>query len=404
MTSTPLPFPPAVVMGLSPTGLHVVRSLAKAGAEVVGVAEGRQAGAASRYLSGVIQQTDDDSLLQALLEQAARWDRGAGSLPVLIPSSDQHVEFIVRHHKTLAQAYAFQHSFADGTAARIMAKDSFAKLCTTAAVAQPQMAEATRQSLTDSPPDLPFPWMVKPAQIHRIKSAMRGRKGWTIRDRSELSAAIDDMPPGIGTVLVQEIVPGPESNIVLACMHMAQDGSPRQVFTARKLRQFPPGFGSASLVQSTPEPEAADIAARLLSQIGYRGIAAAEFKRDPVSGTLKIIEINVRPSLWFSISEDAGRPVVLDSYRALAGLGELPQHPQTDGIRWRYAAKDLASAAFYRARPGFVLPAPDTSAVGPAIKTVYPVFDVADPRPSLADTANFLQKAVGRFVSRGSKE
>ena len=42
--------PPAVVMGLSPTGLYAVRELGRAGITVTGVASGWQAGHASRYL------------------------------------------------------------------------------------------------------------------------------------------------------------------------------------------------------------------------------------------------------------------------------------------------------------------------------------------------------------------
>lgn len=46
--------PPAIVMGLSPTGLHVVRTLGRAGVHVTGVADGSQAGGTSRYCRRVI--------------------------------------------------------------------------------------------------------------------------------------------------------------------------------------------------------------------------------------------------------------------------------------------------------------------------------------------------------------
>ena len=396
---------PAIVLGLSPTGLHIVRAIAATGAEVVGVAEGLQAGRASRALAGIIDDTGDDAaLLDNLLAQAAAWRSREMPRAVLIPSSDRHVEFIAAHSARLAEHFAFQPSYSDGLALKIMAKDSFAELCRDAGIATPQTVEATRESLSKAPPTLPFPWMIKPAEIHRIKGEMSGQKGWTVRDRAELARVVGLIPDHAGTLLVQEIVPGPESEIALTCCYVDVDGNFRQMFTARKLRQFPPGFGSASLVQSCPDDEAEHLTRKLLSHIGYRGIAAAEFKRDPASGILKIIEVNVRPSLWFSLSQEAGRPVVEEAYRAMAGLPPLTQAPQKNGVRWRYGLKDMYSAAFYKAKSDFILPAPALDAVGPARRIVSPVFSASDIGPSLAEARNFLQKATSRAFRRGSKD
>lgn len=119
---------------------------------------------------------------------------------------------------------------------------------------------------------------------------------------------------------------------------------------------------------------------------------------------LKIIEVNVRPSLWFSVSQEAGRPVVEEAYRAMAGLPPLTQSAQENGVRWKYGLKDMYSAAFYWMKSGFILPAPALDAVGPARRTVSPVLSAADMGPSLAEARNFLQKATSRAFRRGSKD
>lgn len=397
--------PAAVVMGLSPTGLHVARSLRAQGASVIGVADGLQAGNASNSIAQLIRDDGDAGRLLSALMKFAEAEAAKGfAKPVLVPSSDSYVEFVIAHHEQLAGCFAFQASYRDGLAARIMAKDSFAALCAEAGLAMPQSAERTRTSLLENPPAIPFPWMVKPAEIHRIKEAMAGSKGWIVRSAEELRSTADQIPEDAGVLVVQEIIPGPESEIVVTCCHASESGEIEQLFAARKLRQFPPGFGSASLVQSASEPEAEALTRTLLQSIGYRGIAAAEFKREPRSGELKIIEVNVRPSLWFSLSEAASRPVVAQAYRAMADLPALGEDAQQNGVRWRYALKDTASAAFYRKARDFVLPAPDLNAVGAASSTVFPVFAVSDPRPAIAEGINFLQKATRRVLSRGKRK
>ena len=392
--------PAAIVVGLSPTGLHCVRTLARAGVRVIGVAEGRQAGMASRYLSELIVDSGEEGLLTDLLALASRIAAQGGARAILIPSSDQHVEFISRNAATLAEHFVFQPSYRDGLAQQIMAKDSFYRLCDTHGIRYPALRETDKQGLPSLVGAMAFPWMVKPAEIHRIKAQMRGEKGWILRNEQDLSDTLEAIPDGAGTLLVQEIVPGPESAITLCCAYFDGTGAARQMFSARKLRQYPPGFGSASLVQSEPCTDSIGLTKKLLGAIGYRGIAASEFKRHPDTGQLFIIEVNVRPSLWFSISEAAGRPVVLEAYRAMAGLPALEEHAQQRGVRWHYGLKDIISRLFYRRNPGFILPAPDIEAAGPANRTTRAVFARDDWKPALAEIVFLLQKALTRLTAR----
>jgi len=385
--------PPAVVMGLSPTGLHVVRTLGRRGVHVTGVADGAQSGAASRYCKQVIFGSDPAEKLDKL---CAAFPVG-GPKPILIPTSDQDIDLVIEHADRLSRHFRFQDSYADGLAARIMDKQSFYCLCDDHGVAYPRLWSGTTEQIADLGDTITYPCMIKPALIQLIKDKMKGQKGWIARDARDYSEHVARIPKGAGTLLVQEIVPGPESNITLWCGYLDEQGA-RTGFTARKLRQFPPGFGSASLVQSHPEQESAKIAERLLIALGYRGIAAAEFKTDPSTGQLKIIEINTRPSLWFSVTDPAGVPVVIQAYRALAGLSPLPDADQINGVRWKYGPKDLYSSLFYRLKSDFILPTPQIEAAGPAHIRTHAVFAWDDPKPALTELGNFARKAVRRLI------
>lgn len=384
--------PPAVVMGLSPTGLHVVRALGRAGVAVTGLGEPSQTGAVSRYCQRVISGSTPAEKLELLCRAFPQ----TGEKAVLIPTSDQDIDLIIDNADRLSRQFRFQDSYADGLARQIMDKERFYDLCAAQNVAFPRLWSASKEQLPALVSQITFPCMIKPALIQLVKTQMKGRKGWIAQDATGFLAQLDLIPRDAGTLLVQEIVPGPESNITLWCGYLTGQ-EVLQEFTARKLRQYPPGFGSASLVQSQSQPETAQISRRLLTALGYKGLAAAEFKIDPKTGDLKIIEVNTRASLWFSVTERAGRPIVLQAYRHLAGLSALPETPQRDGVRWIYATKDLYSSLFYRVRR-FVLPAPNTKTSGPAYARTYAVFALDDPMPAVAELLNYARKVLLRLI------
>lgn len=389
--------PPAIVFGLSPTGLYAIRELGRAGIPVYAVGDTVAAAAASKYVIDTLIASDP----QARLDWLFATFPADGPKPVLIATSDQDVDFIIAHGDVLADRFVIQGSYLDGLAGRIMTKESFYALCETHGVAYPGLWEADATELAGLRDQIAYPCMIKPSRIHDIKAEMAGRKGWIVRDAAEFDATLPDIPAHGGVMLVQEIVPGPESNITLFCGYFDGHGGVEQAFTCRKLRQYPPGFGSASLVQSHDEPDTRQIAESFLTALGYQGIAGVEFKRDPATGQLKIIEINVRPSLWFSVSTEAGRRATLAAYHHLAGTGiRLPERPQVQAVRWRYGMKDLYSALFYRRKRDFILPAPDTETCGPATQRVGAVFTRDDPRPMTAELTNLVRKLMQRVTKR----
>ena len=106
---------PAIVLGLSPTGLYAVRELGRAGIPVLGVAAQDQAGAWSRHLTHSdrkIIAADPSRRLAQLLALADRHPER----PVLIPCSDQDIAFVTEHADTLKTGFRFQQYYMNGSA------------------------------------------------------------------------------------------------------------------------------------------------------------------------------------------------------------------------------------------------------------------------------------------------
>ncbi|MHA7887792.1 carboxylate--amine ligase [Roseicyclus sp.] len=383
-----------IVLGLSPTGLYAVREAARAGYSVLGVGEPGAPGLWSRHLAGRIAAASAEARVDAILARVAG---NRGSKPVLIVTSDQDLEAVIARADALAGHVHLQGAYADGLAGQIMDKDRFYRLCAVQSVAYPSLWAAAVKDADRYRDRIVYPVMIKPARIQDVKHLMAGRKGWIVRNLAEFDSVLSEIPREAGTLLMQEIVPGPENNITLWCGYLDARGQVRQRFTARKLRQYPAGFGSASLVQSETCPETAETAERLLCALGYRGIAAAEFKRHPVTGELKIIEVNPRPSLWFSVATKSGVPLVETAISEARGVPLPPAAAQRDGVLWRYTAKDLAAKLFYARNRAFVLPAPDLSAMAPVTSRADVTWAWDDPAPGLGELVSFAGKLNGRL-------
>ena len=96
---------PALVLGLLPAGLALVRSLGRAGIPVYGaVLRGNEFGLRSRFLkerciaTGSGERTRDRQLL-AFLHEIAR-----GGRAVLFPERDEHVDFVLRNRDEIGRA------------------------------------------------------------------------------------------------------------------------------------------------------------------------------------------------------------------------------------------------------------------------------------------------------------
>jgi predicted ATP-grasp superfamily ATP-dependent carboligase len=157
-----------------------------------------------------------------------------------------------------------------------------------------------------------------------VKDFMAGRKGFVARNKEELAHIAASLPESESTWVLQEIIPGSDAAITLFGAYFDRQSRAHQSFTCRKLRQFPPGFGSASMVRSATLEDTRRLSEDFLRDIGYSGIAGAEFKLDPRDGKLKIIEINPRPTLWFGAAHHAGKRIALAAFCDLANL-PLPE-------------------------------------------------------------------------------
>jgi predicted ATP-grasp superfamily ATP-dependent carboligase len=187
--------------------------------------------------------------------------------------------------------------------------------------------------------ELPYPVVVKPA-----RSRVRAGSGWIstgVRyavDASDLERILRSLPRETYPVLLQERIPGPGVGL-FACF---DDGHPTALFAHRRLREKPPSGGVSVLCESSQlDPAAVEYSQLLLSELGWRGVAMVEFKRDDRDGQLRLMEINGRfwGSLELAIAAGVDFPsLALD---VATGVRRSPQSAYRIGLRTRWLAGDL---------------------------------------------------------------
>jgi predicted ATP-grasp superfamily ATP-dependent carboligase len=319
--------------------LGVVRALGEAGVPVV-VAhyDRRDMAHVSRHAREAVAvpppHSHEDDFVEALVALAARL---GGSL--LVPASDEAVVALSRNRARLARHYVVAAPAWDVVRTFIEKRRTY-EVAEAAGVPAP--ATAVPRSLEEArsaAARIGFPLLLKPSQSHLFYERFR-RKMVVVPSMRELTARFGEAQAAGLEVLVQEIVPGPDTEVVNYNAYF-WEGRPLVEFTARQIRKAPPHFGSPRVVRSERVEGVLGPGRAMLRAIGLDGFACSEFKRDPRDGRYKIVDVNGRHNLSGLLAVRCGVNFPLLQYRHLVH-GELPRPtPFRDGVYWTDVVRDL---------------------------------------------------------------
>lgn len=137
-----------------------------------------------------------------------------------------------------------------------------------------------------------YPIVVKPALSKRTTA--NGFLSGSVRyaeNRSELEIIYQNYPVLQYPSLIQEKIIGPGTGLFT----LYDKNRHLSLFSHRRLREKPPWGGVSVVSESVPlDDEMVAAADRLLSEVGFTGVAMVEFKRDRRDGKAKLMEINGR--------------------------------------------------------------------------------------------------------------
>ena len=326
-----------VLDGEQRSALAATRSLGRAGHEVhVASGDPRSLSTASRHCSREVVAPDpaaDPGGYRDFLERIT----ADGAYDVLLPMTDLSIPHALELRAARpglalpipsSEAY---HRASDKVELLRLAAEAGVPVPPQEELATPDPREGTGGSVATA---LRFPVVVKPGRsaVEGATDTARFRVS-VAEDREALDRQLRELDPRAYPVLLQERIRGPG----LGAFALFWEGEPVAWFAHRRLREKPPTGGVSVYRESVPlRDDLREHATRLLSRLGWSGVAMVEFKEDEATGVPYLMEINGR--FWGSLqlAIDAG----VDFPALLVGLalGErpTPPRPYRTGVRSRW--------------------------------------------------------------------
>jgi D-aspartate ligase len=362
------------VLGGLENALSIARSLARQGVAVhaLGGVDAPVRFSRSCTAFHLLKQGDSKpQFLRWLLEHAPD---GA----VVLPCDDDAVEVVARHRAEIVPRL-IPIEANDAALLDMLDKDATYAHARNAGVPVPiTMAVSGMADLEAAIEQIGFPCALKPRHIHEFARHFR-RKVFVADDAVALRRAFAETSVHGLEMIVTEIIPGPESAYCSMFTYLDQAGEPLFLYTKRKLRQYPPGFGVGTYHVTHWDPAVAEMGLRLLRAANFRGLANVEFKRDARDGSLKLIECNVRFTAVNELITRSGLDLANFVYRRQLGeVVELPERAQ-DGVYMWWPVQDTIACLIARRRGELTLREWTGSL---ARRQHLPIFALRDPVPS----------------------
>ncbi|MFC2061051.1 hypothetical protein ACFLUV_00905 [Elusimicrobiota bacterium] len=310
----------AVIVGLYPCGLGLLRSLAKKGIEIIAICDNDIPDRYSRYCKIVrcSDSTDEEALKKVLLEIG----KNEEFQPALFMTGDDNVRIVSENREMLSEYYLL--SLPDkNTVMTLLEKSLFAQYSKTRDLKIPGTIIVNNTDSLDKIIDkVTFPCILKPALRTMEWNKNSGdNKAYRINSRDELLTVVKSVNAYYkGEYIIQEWIAGDDSNVYFCLMYYNRSGELKLSFTGRKLIQWLPETGSTCIAEGIDCSYVREESRKLFDGLGYRGIGSIEYKLDKNTGEFKITEPTVaRVNLQSSIALLKGINIPFAYYCELTG-------------------------------------------------------------------------------------
>jgi len=321
----------------------LLRALSLADIPCVVVAAPGEPARYSRFARAVLDWADAWERPEELLELLERFAAAQPALPVLFYEEDRELLLISRYRERLSRHFRFVAP--DPVLVEdLVDKGRFQTLARRLDLPVPA-ARVLDPSMDPMPLDLEFPVALKPVVRRGDRWTPIGGAAKALRLDTPLSLA--SHWPRLATagipVLLQQLIPGPETCIESYHVYVDEYGETVGEFTGRKIRTWPPAYGDSTALVITDSPEVTTLGRDLVRRLSLRGVAKFDFKRAP-DGRLYLFEVNPRFTLWHHLGARAGVNIPALVYADLAGLPRPRVQKARAGVRWCKPWGDIAAA------------------------------------------------------------
>jgi D-aspartate ligase len=386
---------PAVLVGGGASALSAARSLSPLGVEVLALGDPRTSPVRySRHCRRFVGVESGPDVQRRWLSELLALEPG-----IVLPCTDEALELIARHRADLLGRGHLVYDCDDELALAMLDKERTYALAREVGLHVPRTATVRDETgLERAAGEMDFPCALKPVSPVEFRRVFGlSRKLFVARDRNELRAAFAEADRFGLTMLLTEIVEGPDEAVWTYVTYVGPDGRPLVTCSKRKLRQWPAHFGIGSYNVVQRDEEVIAVGRRFVEGTGLRGFAAVELKRDARDGRLVLIECNQRFVNSSELLRAAGVNLALVAYEIAAGRTPTPQPEPREETRLLFLVEDAKS--FLQLRQAGEL---STAAWTRSLlhRQRFPVFSLSDPLPSVTTNWTLITGIVRRRVIR----
>ncbi|WAI01197.1 hypothetical protein [Methanogenium organophilum] len=236
-----------------------------------------------------------------------------------------------------------------------------------------------------------YPILIKPNR--RDDQKINVFKNLKLESKNELEEKRELLEDYLGsgiTFLASEIIPGDSTNIYAYVGYRSQDGEILSEWTGKKLSQFPDDYGVFSSASNEAPNQVLQQGRILFEGMDLKGIIESEFKYDSRDGKFKLMEINLRSTMWNRVGNLSNVTVQYAQY--LDAIGQIIEKQtqikdiEIHFVYLKHEILNLIRRKYYRKI--FVYN------IFKSKKTYFAIYDLHDIKPFLIDCKAIFMSVV----------
>jgi D-aspartate ligase len=397
--------PAAIVTYMGYSGLGIARSLGRRGIPVFTLdPDLNEIGMSSRFCTAQ-QCPSIDTSERHNLDFVVRLAQSLAEKPVLFPTTDNVVHSYAAREDVLKPHVRLTTPSSE-IIVKTAAKDNLFRTARECGIPVPEtFIPKSSDDLKAISATIPYPCLIKPVRSnswHRaaVQKTLKGISGGSeksilARTPGELVSAYSTISEFDRNVIVSEVIPGADSDLLYFAFYRSADGRVWHV-SGRKERVTPVHFGSASYVVSIADSVLERLSLDFLEKLDYRGLGGIEFKRDSRDGKLKLIELNARYGLWDALGQRCGVDTSHIAYLDAIGENLPAPQPARTGLKWISIARDFGALRGYR-REGTLRTGDWVRSLTSGEK-MWAVFAWDDPVPAATGALRFSRRLCRHLI------
>ena len=335
-----------IVIGCKAGGLGVIRSFSDKPVDIIALTyDDFDYAHKSRYVNKWFKvphpANDQQNFIQLLLEKGPEWNNA-----MIFDTEDDVAVAISKYKSELTKYYKIVTANWD-MMKTFMEKKYAWELCLKSGVPHPSnFLPKNEEEFKKVRYEVKLPCIFKPVRGYEFVEKFK-RKNFEVYTFDQYDKYSELCLKENQELMVQEIVPGSDSNIFKCMTYINSKNEISGMFFYNKIRQNPPRFGVHRVsISAGRNPVVEDLFRKLLNASGYKGFCTVEFKKDLRDGLFKFIEVNVRMPRMISISTAAGVNFPWIIYQDLVNDEQMQFADYKENLYWIEINSDIYNSLF----------------------------------------------------------